>query len=61
MKIADHVLLSGSTAEQKFNFSVPLLDVHRAHHGVQASFREREPRHTSMPSPSLLEVPWREP
>jgi hypothetical protein len=40
MKIADSVLLSGGTAEQKFDFSVPLRDVHGAHHGVQASFRE---------------------
>jgi hypothetical protein len=61
MKIADSVFLGGGAAEQKFNFSIPLLDVHGAHHGVKASLREREPRHTSIPSLSLLEVPWRYP
>ena len=61
MKIADSVFLGSGTAEQKFNFGIPLLDVHRTHHGVKASFGEGEPRHTSMPSPSLLEVPWRYP
>jgi adhesin HecA-like repeat protein len=38
MKIADHVLLSGSTAEQKFHFGVPLSDVYSTHHSVQTSF-----------------------
>jgi hypothetical protein len=61
MKIADGVFLGGGTAEQKFHFSIPLLDVYSAHYGVKVSFREGEPRHTSMPSPSLLEVPWRYP
>jgi len=59
MKITDSVFLGSGTAEQKFDFDIPLLDVHGAHHGVKASFRKGEPSHTSMPSPSLLEVPWR--
>jgi hypothetical protein len=41
MKIADGVFLGGSTAEQQFNFSIPFLDVHGAHHGVKASFLKR--------------------
>jgi hypothetical protein len=61
MKIADSVFLGGGTAEQQFNFSLPLLDVHGTHHGVKVSFWEGRPRHTSMLSPSLLEVPWRYP
>jgi len=40
MKIADSVLLGGSTAEQKFHFSIPLLDVHSTYHGVKVSFGE---------------------
>jgi len=40
MKIADSVFLGGGTAEQQFNFSVPLLDIHSAYHGVKVSFRE---------------------
>jgi hypothetical protein len=40
MKIADSVFLGGGTAEQQFNFSVPLLDIHGTHHGVKASFRK---------------------
>jgi hypothetical protein len=40
MKTADSVLLGGGTAEQQFHFSIPLLDVHGTHHGIQASFRE---------------------
>jgi hypothetical protein len=40
MKTADGVFLGSSTAEQKLNFSIPLLDVHGAHHGVKVSLRE---------------------
>jgi hypothetical protein len=40
MKIADSVLLGSGTAEQEFHFSIPLLDVHGAHHGVKVSLRE---------------------
>jgi hypothetical protein len=40
MKIADSVFLGSGTAEQKFNFGIPLLDVHSTHHGVKASFGE---------------------
>jgi len=39
-KIADSVFLGGSTAEQQFNFSIPLPNVHGAHHGVKVSFWE---------------------
>jgi hypothetical protein len=45
MKIADSVLLGGGTAEQKFHFSIPLLEVHGAHHGVKVSFRKRAAPH----------------
>jgi hypothetical protein len=45
MKIADSVFLSGGTAEQKFNFSIPLLDVHSAHHGVKVSLRKGSAPH----------------
>jgi hypothetical protein len=40
MKIADGVFLGGGTAEQQFNFSIPLLDIYSAHHGVKVSFGE---------------------
>jgi len=40
MKIADSVFLGGGTAEQQFHFSIPLLDVHGAHHGVKVSFQK---------------------
>jgi hypothetical protein len=40
MKIADSVFLGGGTAEQQFNFSIPLPDIHSAYHGVKTSFRE---------------------
>jgi len=40
MKIADSVLLGSGTAELKFHFGIPLLDVYSAHHGVKASFWE---------------------
>jgi hypothetical protein len=40
MKMTDSMFLSGGTAEQQFNFSIPLPDVHRAHHGVKSSLRE---------------------
>jgi hypothetical protein len=59
MKIADHVLLRGSTAEQKFHFSVSLPDVHGAHHSVQASFREGAAPHVDalpVTAGSALEV-----
>jgi len=40
MKIADSVFLGGSTAEQQFNFSISLLDIHSAYHGIKTSFGE---------------------
>jgi hypothetical protein len=38
--MTDSVFLGGGTAEQQFNFSIPLPHVHSAHQGVKASFRE---------------------
>jgi hypothetical protein len=50
VKSADSVFLGGGTAEQQFNFSIPLLKVHRAHHGVKASFRKgTEPYINTLP------------
>jgi hypothetical protein len=40
MEVADSVLLGGGTAKQEFYFSIPLLNVYSAHHGVEASLRE---------------------
>jgi hypothetical protein len=45
MKIADSVFLGGGTAEQKFNFSISLPNVHGAYHGVKVSFWERATPH----------------
>jgi hypothetical protein len=40
MKIVDSVFLGSGTAEQKFNFSIPLPDVYSAYHGIKTSFGE---------------------
>jgi hypothetical protein len=45
MEIANRLFLSGSAAEQEFDFRIPFLQVDRAHYRVKASVGQRTPPH----------------